>query len=376
MRVAIVRREQNVSFSMDVYAEGLIHGLKAVRPEWDVVELQPPSAKQPSKRSSNAVLRGLNKYRQRYWQYPQTVKSQPADLVHIIDHSDGHLAYWLKQTPPPTIITCHDLINFAQPENINDQARSAFISTQAWRYAVKGLRHAEHIIAVSEYTAKDVHRLLGISPQEITVVPDAVEAEFNPVSAEQISQIRQHYKIPADAFCLLNVGSNHPRKNISTILSVLHRLHQQQQPTYFLKVGADFTPQQADYIHQHHLSPWIVYAGKPDKSRLVELYSAADILVAPSLYEGFGMTVLEAMACGTPVVASNTSSLPEAAGEAALLVSPTDVEAIANAIHSLRTDTHLREKLINRGLKRAQSFTWESTAEQAARVYESVLKKS
>lgn len=370
MRVAIVRREKNASFSMDVYAEGLIYGLKAVRPQWEIIELIPQSGYE-----GNAVSKGLKKYYQRYWQHPRNVKAQSVDLIHVVDHSDGHLAYWLKQVPQPVVFTCHDLINFAQPENISDQAQLAFISTQAWRYAVKGLRHADHIISVSSYTAKDVSRLLKVPPEDLTVVPDAVETEFRPISPYEKELTRQQYQIPDEAFCLLNVGSNHPRKNISTVLQVLQQLHEAGTPTYFLKVGADFTADQKAFIDRHQLSSWVIYLGKPDKRALVRLYNAADVLVAPSLYEGFGMTILEAMACGTPVVASNTSSLPEAAGDAALLVEPKDVNAIIAAIHSLRKDPTLRETLIKRGLERAQVFTWENTARQVACVYESVLQK-
>lgn len=371
MRVAIVCREQNASFSMDVYAEGLIYGLRSVRPQWEIIKLQPQST-----HHSNAILKGVQKYYQRYWQYPRTVRAQTVNLIHVIDHSDGHLAYWLKQSPQPTVFTCHDLINFAQPENISDQARLSFLSTQVWRYAVKGLRYADRIISVSDYTAKDVNRLLGVPLKDLTVVPDAVEAEFHPISPSEQALTRQQYQIPAEAFCLLNVGSNHPRKNIFTILKVLHQLHQRGVPAHFLKVGANFTAAQRAFIDQNQLSPWIIYAGKPDKRALVRLYGAANVLVAPSLYEGFGMTILESMACGTPVVASDTSSLPEAAGDAALLVDPKDVDAITTAIHSLRKDNILRETLIKRGLKRVQDFTWENTAEQIARVYESALQNS
>lgn len=368
MRVAIVRREPAVSFSMDVYADGLIDGLRAVRPHWEVVSLQPQTGQH-----ANAIVRGIKKYHYRYWKYPKLARSQSVDLVHVIDHSDGHIAYWFKNSPRPVVVTCHDLINFAHPENIGDQARLAFVSTQAWRYAVRGLRHADHIVAVSGYTAKDINRLLGIADHQITVVPDAVETGFQPITAEQRMETRQRYQIPPEAYCLLNVGSNHPRKNISTLLQVLRSLHAADAPAYLLKVGADFTAEQKAFIQQQQLSPWIIYAGKPDKLELIKLYGTADVLVAPSLYEGFGMTLLEAMACGTPVVTSNTSSLPEAAGDAALFAAPTDVEAIANAIKSIRTDTTVKETLISRGLERVQNFTWQNTAERVARVYENIL---
>lgn len=114
----------------------------------------------------------------------------------------------------------------------------------------------------------------------------------------------------------------------------------------------------------------MTYLGKPDKCTLVQIYNAADILLSPSLYEGFGMTILEAMACGTPVITSNVTSLPEVAGDAAVLVDPTDVQAMVETICRLHNDSVYRQELSSKGLARARLFTWEATAEQIATTYE------
>ena len=110
--------------------------------------------------------------------------------------------------------------------------------------------------------------------------------------------------------------------------------------------------------------------GKPEQSELVQLYGASDILVAPSFQEGFGLTLLEAMATGTPVVTSNLSAMPEVTGDAAALIEPTDVEAIASAIIHIHQDTDYRAELVRKGLQRSQQFTWQATAERLAQVYE------
>ena len=372
MRVAIVRRAPNASFSMDVYADGLVSGLKTIRPDWEIVELSPGNT--PSNKG-NAILNGLKKYYQRYWQYPIEVKSHKADIFHIIDHSDGHIAYWLKKADQLTVVTCHDLINLLQPENISDQAKLPLISTAIWKYAVQGIRQADHIVTVSAHTAKDVTQLLNIQPEQITVAPNAVESLFQPLPPEQLVKLRQRYRISPDTTCLLNVGSNHPRKNVFTILRTLQALKQKELPVHLLKTGADFTSEQKVFLQTHNLEGCVTYVGKPNRATLVEIYNAADILLSPSLYEGFGITVLEAMACGTPVIASNVTSLPEVVGDAGVLVNPTDVDAISAAVYRLREDLAYRQGLIKAGFARAKAFTWEKTAERVAEVYEKFLQK-
>lgn len=372
MRVAIVRRAPKASFSMDVYADGLVSGLRAVRPDWDIVELVPAIAST----KGASWLAGLQKYYQRYWSFPLTVKQQDVDLFHIIDHSDGHLAYWLQGTHKPIVVTCHDLINFLQPENISDQAKLPFVSTAVWKYAVKGMRQADHIVTVSAHTAKDVIRLMCVEPERLTVAPNAVEPLFHPLPQAEFAWVRQQHQIAPDTTCLLNVGSNHPRKNVFAILQALNALKTEGMPVQLLKTGADFTVEQKTFIQTHHLEPFITYLGKPDKTALIQIYNAADILVAPSLYEGFGMTILEAMACGTPVITSNVTSLPEVAGDAAIVVAPNDTAAIAQAVCQIREDSGLRHSLIEKGLVRVKSFTWEKTAEQIADVYEQLLDEA
>jgi len=358
---------------MDVYADGIVSGLKAIRPDWDIVELVPATI---APHKGKSWLNGLQKYYQRYWSFPSLVKQQDVDLFHVIDHSDGHLAYWLKRTRTPLVVTCHDLINFLQPENISDQAKLPFVSTAVWQYAVKGIRYADHIVTVSAYTAKDVMRLMGIEPERLTVAPNAVESLFRPLPRSEFAWVRQQQQISPETTCLLNVGSNHPRKNVTAVLSALNALKAQGVSVHLLKTGADFTAEQKTFIQSQQLEPLISYLGKPDKAALIQIYNSADILVAPSLYEGFGMTILEAMACGTPVITSNVTSLPEVAGDAAIVVAPNDTGAIVQAVCQIREDSGLRHSLIEKGLRRAKSFTWEKTAEQIADVYEQLLDRT
>jgi glycosyltransferase involved in cell wall biosynthesis len=373
MRIAILRRAAGASVSMDVYADAVINGLRTVRPDWEFVEVAPKGdALQVVQRSWR---KGVQKYYQRYWQYPRSLAQLKVDVAHIIDHSDGYLVSRLKQLGIPTVVTCHDIINLLRPDWFQGRAKFPLVSMATWKYAIRGMTKADHIFTVSHYTAKDLTQHLAIPPQQITVTPNGVDPGLFVWPQEDRASIRQRYGLIEPTCCLLNVGSNNPRKNIEAILKTVVNLRDQGIPVHFWKAGADFTPEQQKFIHAHQLETRVTYLGKPEREVLNQIYSAADVLVAPSIYEGFGLTVLEAMACGTPVVASNVTSLPEVAGDAALLVDPQDTKAIAQQIVQLWQDVRLQETLINRGLARVKGFTWEKTAEKIADIYQDVLKK-
>ncbi|MEM9215751.1 MAG: glycosyltransferase family 1 protein [Cyanobacteria bacterium P01_F01_bin.150] len=372
MRVVILRRSPKASVSMDVYADRLIEGLRSVRPNWTIMETCPMLPPGDVKGLSKGIV-GVGKYYERYWQYPRRLKSMNADIFHIIDHSDGHLSRWLRRSRLPNVVTCHDLINLIKPETFRGRAAFPVVSMAAWRWGVKGMRQAEHVIAVSSHTKRDIVEHLDIPSSTITVVPNAVDREFRCLPVTEITAVRNEYGLHPETFCLLNVGSNNARKNISGILAVVSTLKQQGVPVHFWKIGVDFTSEQIEFIKTQGIAPYVTYLGKPEPYRLVQIYNAADCLMAPSLYEGFGLTILEAMACGTPVITANVSAMPEVAGDAAILVEPTDKSGIVEAVQHLFTHHKEQKSLIQKGLDRARRFTWEHTAEQVAKVYEQVL---
>jgi glycosyltransferase involved in cell wall biosynthesis len=298
---------------------------------------------------------------------------QPADIVHIVDHTSGHVARWLHQADRSVVVTCHDLVQLIYPENTG-KTSLAQLSLGAWRYAVDGMNQADRIIAVSTNTKRDLISQLQIVPDRIAVIPNAVESQFTLLPPEQKIAFRQKQGIDPDTICLLNVGSEHPRKNLDTVLEVLKRLKASGIAVHLWKVGSNFTAAQQQSIETNGLDRHITHLGKPEKSRLIQIYNAADVLLAPSLYEGFGFTILEAMACGTPVVASNVSSLPEVAGDAAILFDPLDVDGMIAAIQHLQVDPIYRQQFIDLGLSRAKLFTWEKTAEQVAQIYEKIIR--
>jgi glycosyltransferase involved in cell wall biosynthesis len=354
---------------MDVYADGLVSGLRVVRPNWEIVELAP----HPIDRSSRSLfLRGW-KYYERFWNFPRIVKHQVADIYHIIDHSEAHIANWLRKTGKPVVVTCHDLINYFYRDNLQGSVKLPIVSNGLWLNSVRSMQHADRIVAVSSVTAKDTAQILNIEPARIVVIPNAVEAVFRQLPQNQAESFRLAHGVTPETICLLNVGSNHPRKNLSTILEVVDCLKQRGLPIRLWKAGADFTNEQKSFIQNRGLENHITYLGNPDKLTLVQIYNAADILIAPSLHEGFGMTILEAMACGTPVITANVSAMPEVVGDAGVLVDPKDYQAIADAVCHLHNNPDDYQDLVTKGLVRARSFTWEKTAERIAEIYEKLL---
>lgn len=373
MKVVIVRREPGVAFSMDVYADNLVAELKTIRPEWAIAQVAPEPWWSGDKENLWHSGTGLRKYHERFWRHPRQVCHQEADLFHIIDHSNAHIAYWLKKTGKPVVVTCHDLVQFVYPEILRGQSRFPAFSMASWQFSVRGMLHARQVVAVSSNTAKDVHQMLGIESERIAVVPNGVDFQFRPLPVEEVEPLRQLYQRSPDEICLLNVGSTHQRKNILTILKVLKALRDRGLPVCLWRLGDKFMPDQQAFIEEFNLNQNILHFGVPDQKTLIQIYNAADVLLAPSLYEGFGLTVLEAMACGTPVITSNVSSLPEVAGDAAILVEPIDVQAMCTAVYQLQTNSAYRTSLISKGLVRAKQLTWNRAAQQVVSVYEQLM---
>lgn len=371
MRVTIVRRVPGAAFSLDVYADNLVAALKIVRPSWEIVEIAPIPWNSPDKLYLSGS--GIKKYYETFWRHPRAVSRLESDIFHVIDQCESHIVYGLEKANKPVVVTCHDLVQFIYPEILQDQSRLPALSMASWKYSVSGMEKADGVIAVSTNTAQDISRMLKIDPAKITVVPNGINSEFCMLPTAEVAEIRKQYTRSPDTFCLLNVGSTHLRKNILTVLKVLKLLKEKGFPVCLWRTGDNFTKEQKAFIQEHDLESSIFDLGKPDKARLVQIYNAADVLLAPSLYEGFGLTVVESMACGTPVITSNVSSLPEVVGDAAILVDPLNVKEIVAAVCQIKQDPSYSKHLVEKGLLRAKFFSWQKTAEQVARVYENLV---
>lgn len=287
------------------------------------------------------------------------------DLVHATD-------FVLPPTLPKTrtLLTVHDLSFVRVPEAASPRLR-AYLNAVVPRSVAR----ADHILADSAATRDDLIALYGTAVDKITVLLSGVEARFQPISDQALLRAAQSkYGIPARPY-ILAVGTVQPRKNYARLIAALAQVRKRGIEADLVVAGGRGWLEDPIYaaIDAHQLRDHVHFIGFADDADLPTLYSGASAVAVPSLYEGFGLPVLEAMACGVPVLTSNLSSLPEVAGDAALLVDPLDTEAIAAALMRLLSDSALRAELIARGLKRAAGFTWESAAAQLAQVYAQML---
>ena len=282
-------------------------------------------------------------------------------------HATEHL---LPRLSLPTVMTVHDLIfeRFPQHHKLTNRA---FLRVGMPLF----VRAASHIIAVSRHTAHDLTTFYQVPDEKISVVYEGVDAHFRPPAAHQSATI--HAKYSPDRPYLLMLGTLEPRKNHSLALSALAQLKQEGYPHRLIIGGGKgwlFEPISA-LVKTLGLSQDVDFAGYIPDSDLPGLYAAADALLLPSEYEGFGLPLLEAMACGAPVVSSHASSLPELAGDAALLIDPGNAAELVAAIRQILDDPDLSATLRARGLLRASEFTWQATARHTAQLYVEVAHR-
>jgi glycosyltransferase involved in cell wall biosynthesis len=271
--------------------------------------------------------------------------------------------------PCPGVVTVYDLSFIHYPQRLQPWRRLYL----RWGTTYSAQR-ASRVIAISASTKRDIVALLGVAEGKVDVIPCGVDEDFRPVERqEQLKELRKRRRLPPRM--LLFVGTIEPRKNLTTLLRSYALLREWIQPPPLVIAGAKGWQHEEVFSLAQELGllDELLFPGFIPRDELPLWYNAADLFVYPSLYEGFGLPPLEAMACGTPVVASNTSSLPEVVGDAGLLVEPTDAEEIAEAMQRLLTDSTLRDELTSKGLERARAFTWHRTARETAEVYDRAL---
>jgi len=275
--------------------------------------------------------------------------------------------------PPPTraprlVLTVHDMAYKRFPE-------TAPHATRQWLERMdEVVPRATRIIAVSEATKRDLLELYDVRPDRVAVVPHGIDTErFRPASEDAIVRARRRFEI--DGPYLLYLGGIEPRKNLPRLLAAFAALDDHVRPTLVLAGGwVAWNPEGIDATRDamaklpDGVRRRVVMTGYVSDRDKVALLSGATALVYPSLYEGFGLPVLEAMACRTPVLTSDVSALPEVAGDAAELVDPTDVEAIAAGMDRLVRDAALRDRLVQAGAARVGTFRWQDAARQTAEV--------
>ena len=288
----------------------------------------------------------------------------PIDLYHT---PDFFLPPVKRRTH--TLVTVHDLSFVREPDTT-----MLGMSRQLNTWVPRSVERADHVIAVSQATKQDLIDLYHTPPEKISVLYHGVTPNFNPIqNPEKLKLICQKYHLGDQPF-ILSVGTLQPRKNYRRLIQAFAQL---DTPASLVIAGGKGWHYQEIFaeVNQHRLQERVRFPGFIDDDDLPGLYSAAALFVYPSLYEGFGLPVLEAMACGTPVIASNTSALPEVVGKAGLLVNPLAVEAMAGAMAKVLNNADLSQKLSQAGLKQASKFSWTNMAEKLIKLYKKILKE-
>ncbi|HZS08587.1 MAG TPA: glycosyltransferase family 1 protein [Blastocatellia bacterium] len=323
--------------------------------------------------------RAAEQWRGRYPNFEVKLLPEPTPLVRV----PVALAFELRRRtvdvlhvqytappfcPAPVVATIHDLAFEHLPETFTRRGKMQLRLTVR-----RTARRAARIITVSEFSRQDIIRTYRVAPEKVAVTHNGVESRFTsrPQSHNEDAGVRRRFGIGRDF--LLAVGSLQPRKNLVRLLRAYARLRATRHDFTHQLVIAGRRLWLADGIFAEiERQPWaqdVIVTDYVADDELPGLYRAAAALVYPSLFEGFGLPPLEAMACGTPVVTSDTSSLPEVVGNAALLVDPCDEMALAEAMIAITADERLRVRLREDGLERARHFTWRAAAEKTLRLY-------
>ena len=336
-------------------------------------------------RSQAAGLTGVQRYAQRLCEAlgggVKTVQpSRPLQGFrgHIWEqtvlpmHAGEHLLWSPTNTGPlkvrRQVLTVHDVASLDHPEWFE----AKFAAWYRWLTPLL-VKRVLRVITISEFSRQRLAAITGLDPAHIAVIPPGVDRRFYPRSAEEVLKVRQKLQIPSQYY-VLSLGSIEPRKNLPRLLEAWSRCVERLGSDVWLVVAG--SPGQRHIFRQLKIehSPAQVHAlGFVDDDDLPALYSGALLLAYPSMYEGFGLPVLEAMAAGTVPVTGHSTALPEVAGDAGLLVDASDVEAIADAIVTLIENSELREQLRSRGLERSQSFSWERAARATWGVFAEAL---
>lgn len=296
---------------------------------------------------------------------PVELATGPVDLYHATD-------FVLPPTrrSTRTLLTVHDLSFVRVPE-----AASPGLKAYLDRVVPRSVQRADFILADSQATKDDLMRLYGVSAEKIDVLLSGVDARFKRVSdADIILTTRRRHAIGERPY-IFAVGTIQPRKNYERVILALAALRGRGHDLALVIAGGKGWLEDPIYqtIRDTGMQDFVHLIGFVDDADLPALYSSAVCLAFPSLYEGFGLPILEAMACGTPVVTANVSSLPEVAGDDALLVDPYDQDAITNAIERLVTDETLRQRLVQGGYERVKQFTWSASARKLHQIYSALL---
>ena len=367
MRVAIDTRKLH-DFGIGTYIRNLLRHLARLDRESEYIALCRPEDSDDIRALGQNFRPVPNRSPHYSWQeqlsVPFAVLREKPDVFHAPHYVLPPL------TPGRRVVTIHDCIHLMFPEYLPYRLATVY----ARKMMGSATRRADRILTVSESSKRDILRFFPIDPDRITVIYNAIDERFRTAPPEDaMSRVRERYQLE-DPF-VLYVGNVKPHKNVERLVDAFALVRQQRSDELkLLIIGDEISKFQTlrRAVHRHQLHRHVRFLGFVGEDMLSVLYRLAGVFVFPSLYEGFGLPPLEAMACGAPVITSNVSSLPEVVGDAALLVDPHSAQDIADAIVRVLSDPSLAAQLRARGLARAAAFSWERSVEKTLQIYKDV----
>ena len=296
---------------------------------------------------------------------PMDLRREGIDLFHAPHYVLPPL------TPCRSVVTIHDCIHLQFPQYLPNRLGYAYARTALWIAAHRSAR----VLTVSEASKRDILKYFNVPAAKIDVIYNAIDERFGQEpSAEDVSRVKERYQLN-DPY-VLYAGNIKPHKNLERLIEAFHLLRREGVDQVKLLIIGDEISKYATLrraVHRYKLHQHVRFFGFVPDRTLAVLYRLAAVFVFPSLYEGFGLPPLEAMASGTPVITSNVSSLPEVVGDAALLIDPYDPVAIEQAMRRVLSDAALRADLRERGLARVKEFSWDRSVRRIRQVYDEVL---
>ena len=357
--------------SMSRYARELFAALSDLSEDGRVTIERPVQRRYVSRIVDGPQARRIDSAWSRYVSYPRSLRRRRAGVYHILDHGYAQLIRSLD--PDRTVLTCHDLIPLLAAEGVITTHVPPTVA-RTFRFRVAQLARARSVITVSEATKATLVRYTSVRSDRIAVVPYGVNSTFR-CAADRIAPLRASNGLAEASAVVLQVASGGRYKNTGVLLHAFAELRSRLEGVALVRIGAPFYPDEAELARTLGIRDAIKHLGRIDDDRvLAEWYNAVDVLVFPSSWEGFGWPPLEAMACGTPVVASNIPAVAEVVGDAGVLVPSDDPSAVARATEHVLTDAALATSLRQKGLERARQFTWQQAAVRTLAVYDDMLR--
>lgn len=322
-------------------------------------------------RENSNIIMASKKHHNFFEQYyfPSNLKNNKIDLFHVPQNGIG----LNENISCKKVVTIHDLIPYVMPETVGKGYLIKFLEEMP-----RIIRICDAIITVSEWSKKDILRFFPNAENKVYVTPLAADLKYKPLNKEKCKCFLQKtYNI--DKPFVLYIGGFSPRKNVKSLISAFSNIYKLLNKEHKLVIVGAYKDEISSLnilSNDLDLSSKIIFTGYVPDAHLPILYNACEVFVYPSFYEGFGLPPLEAMSCGTPVITSNISSIPEVTSDSSILINPFDIHEIETTLINLLNNESLKETLSIKGLIHSKDFSWKKTAEQTLKVYEQVYKQN